>query len=53
MVDGASNVAQPDNPNDIAGLEDVFKRYSPTLHRALLGNIISFRFITRFLKHDD
>lgn len=35
---------------DIAALEAVFKRYRPPLHRALLGEVLSLRWIARFLR---
>jgi hypothetical protein len=34
---------------DITALEAVFRRYRPPLHRALLGDVLTLRFITRFL----
>jgi len=33
---------------DIGALEAVFKRYRPPLHRALLGDVLTLRFVTRF-----
>jgi hypothetical protein len=33
---------------DITSLEAVFKRYRPPLHRMLVGDLLTLRFITRF-----
>lgn len=34
---------------DIAVLENVFIHYRPPLYRSLLGDVLTFRFVTRFL----
>ena len=34
---------------DITAVEAAFKRYRPLPHRALLGEVLTFRFIARFL----
>lgn len=34
---------------DITALEAAFKRYRPPLHRALIGYVLTLRFVTRFL----
>jgi hypothetical protein len=34
---------------DITALEAAFKRYQPPLHRALFGDVLTLRFISRFL----
>ena len=39
-----------DDAVDISALEAVFKPYRPPLHRALLGEILSLRFTSRFLR---
>lgn len=35
---------------DITALEAAFKRYRPPLHRALIADVLTLRFITRFLR---
>jgi hypothetical protein len=37
---------------DITALETAFQQYRPTLHRALLGDLLTLRFITRFLDRE-
>lgn len=50
MVAGAEDVPDIQSPTDLVRLEDAFKLYHPPFHRALLGDLITLRFITRFLK---
>jgi hypothetical protein len=50
MVAGAEDVPDIQSQSDLARLEDAFKRYNPPLHRAFFGDILTLRFITRFLK---
>jgi hypothetical protein len=40
------------DPGDIKALETAFQQYRPTLHRALLGDLLTLRFITRFLDRE-
>jgi hypothetical protein len=47
MVSGVPDVANLEHPEDIANLEEVFKRYRPPLYRALLGDVISLRVFRR------
>ena len=35
---------------DVIGLEEAFKSYRPPLYRAVLGDLFTLRFITRFVK---
>lgn len=48
MVAGADDVPNTQSPTDLARLEDAFKHYRPAFHRALLGDMLTLRFITRF-----
>lgn len=50
MVAGAEDVPDIQSPSDLARLEDAFKRYHPPFIRAFLGDLVTLRFITRFLK---
>ena len=34
----------------ITNIEDIFKRYHPPFYRSLLGDLLSLRFLTQFLK---
>ena len=36
---------------DITALESAFSCYRPPMHRALLGNILTFQFVTHFLSN--
>jgi hypothetical protein len=49
MVAGTEDVPDIQSPSDLVRLEDAFKRYHPPFHRAFLGEIVTLRFITRFL----
>jgi len=40
---------EANDAGDITALEVAFKRYRPPLHRALLGDVLTLRFITRLL----
>ena len=42
---------QAEGETDITRLEEAFKCYQPPTHRAILGDLLTFRFITRFVKH--
>lgn len=43
---------QAEGVADITKLEDVFKRYHTPLHRVILGDLLTLRFVTRFMKHE-
>jgi hypothetical protein len=38
---------------DITALEAVFKHYRPSFHRAVLGDVLTLRFVTRFFRRDN
>jgi len=42
---------QAEGETDITGLEEAFKCYQPPTYRAILGDLLTLRFITRFVKH--
>jgi hypothetical protein len=50
MVEGAEDVPDIQHPSDLARLEEAFKRYKVPFHRAFLDDLITLRFITRFLR---
>lgn len=52
-VVGAEDVPNIQHPSDLARLEDAFKCYQLPFHRAFLGDLITLRFITRFLRKRD
>jgi hypothetical protein len=47
MVAGAADVAKLERAEDIANLEDAFKRHQPPSYRTLLGDIVSLRVFKR------
>ena len=54
MVSGADPVPELGSPSDILMLEDAFKRYSPPLHRAIFGDVLTLRCLRKLvgLDHD-
>jgi hypothetical protein len=38
--------------DDIASIEAAFKRYRPPVHRRLLGDVVTLRFLTRLFNRD-
>lgn len=45
MAGEASDVARQDFSGDIGDIERSFKRYRPPIYRAILGDVVTFRFI--------
>jgi len=41
---------QAESEIDATEIEDAFKRHCPPFHRMLLGDMLTLRFITRFMK---
>jgi hypothetical protein len=42
----------PESSPEITKLEDVFKRYRPPLYQTIIGDLLTLRFITRFIGRD-
>lgn len=47
MVEGADDVSNILTPEDHAKLEGAFHRYQPPFYRAILGDLLTLRFIKR------
>jgi len=50
MVNGATEITEPRARVGIEPLEAAFENYRPPLHRAILGDLLTLRFINRLLK---
>jgi hypothetical protein len=43
---------ESNDADDITALEAAFKRYRPPLHRVVLGDVLTLRFVTRFFRRE-